>query len=411
MNWLRRLWPRTVIARIVLMIAMIGISVLGYNLARLGWSLFHWHAYIWAVSYWTDQNPDPEVLDKQKHLIFIMVDHYEHGGPIDLSRGARNNDVWCDKFRKISDQNRDDYGNRFRYTWFYPYEHHNEKIMQRLSSMVYEGYGEIEMHWHLTAKSGVSKENYANKLHEAIAWYQKFGAMVTVDTPSKTAFAYIAGIWDLDASRPGPKSHGITNQIQTLYDNGCYADFTFSTINTASQPSKVNSIYYVEDNPDLPKSYETGIDAEVGKPINDKLMIFEGPMSIKWNGLMEYGAVEKDPRFSPKRVPRWIEANIHVHGRPEWVFVKVYSHGAQSMKVVLAHDMEWMLECLKDECSRRSIKLHFMSAREAYNIVKAAEDGMKGNPENYRDYKIGKYRNMITQSVSGAGLPSMATED
>ncbi len=35
-----------------------------------------------------------------------------------------------------------------------------------------------------------------------------------------------------------------------------------------------------------------------------------------------------------------------------------------------------------------------MTAREAYNIVKAAEAGEKGNPEKYRNYQIPPYVNM-----------------
>jgi hypothetical protein len=32
--------------------------------------------------------------------------------------------------------------------------------------------------------------------------------------------------------------------------------------------------------------------------------------------------------------------------------------------------------------------LHYVTAREMYNIVRAAEDGYKGNPREYRDYEI-----------------------
>jgi hypothetical protein len=39
-------------------------------------------------------------------------------------------------------------------------------------------------------------------------------------------------------------------------------------------------------------------------------------------------------------------------------------------------------------CKERKISLHYVTAREAYNIVKAAEDGKGGNPEAYRNYRI-----------------------
>ena len=171
----------------------------------------------------------------------------------------------------------------------------------------------------------------------------------------------------------GAETHGITDQIQKLVDQGCYADFTFSTIGTNAQPSTVNSLYYVKDDPDEPKSYDTGQPSTVGQTVDNQLLIFQGPSALSWNGDIEYGAIENDPRFEPGRISKWIDANIHVHGRPEWVFVKVYSHGAQSQDVVLAHDMDWMLASLREECKQREIKLHFMSGREAFNVIKSAD--------------------------------------
>ena len=31
---------------------------------------------------------------------------------------------------------------------------------------------------------------------------------------------------------------------------------------------------------------------------------------------------------TPARVHAWIRQNIHIEGRPDWIFVKVYTHGA-----------------------------------------------------------------------------------
>lgn len=370
--------------------------ILGYPIARFGWNLTRWKASIWVMDYLTHSNPDQIIPDNQKHLIFVFVDHYEPGKG---EKAAQFNAVWCDKFRLISNANRDDYGNRFRYTWFYPYDHQNEAVMQALARMAYEGFGEIEMHWHLTKADGLTNETFGVELDKAIKWYQQFGAMVTADTPARTAFAYIAGNWDLDASRNDVETHGITNQIDELVKHGCFADFTFSTIGTDSQPSKVNSIYYAQDDPNQPKSYNDGENVAVGKTSTGRLMIFQGPMTLELTGNLEYGAVERNIRFHPRRVQKWIDANIHVIGKPEWIFVKLYSHGAQSAKVCLDHDMDIMLKSLASQCRERGIKLHFMTAREAYNIVKAAEKGETGDPEDYRNYDIPVYRNAIDESV------------
>ena len=48
--------------------------------------------------------------------------------------------------------------------------------MRELSSMAYRGFGEIEMHWHLSSADGVTNVTYGNRLAEAVRWYQQFGA-------------------------------------------------------------------------------------------------------------------------------------------------------------------------------------------------------------------------------------------
>jgi len=35
----------------------------------------------------------------------------------------------------------------------------------------------------------------------------------------------------------------------------------------------------------------------------------------------------------------------------------------------------------------RGLALHYMTARETYNVIKAAEAGRSGNPEDYRGWR------------------------
>jgi hypothetical protein len=356
--------------------------------ARLTYGVVRWKTYIWLPSYICSSNPDIEIPDDQKHLIFVMVDHYEPGRG---ERGAEKNRAWLERFRPIADGHRDSYGNTFRYTWFYPYDHKNEAVLVDLCKIVHEGYGEVELHWHHPV---ATSETFPQMLEEAIAWFQQYGAMISSGAEPSTHFAFIHGNWALDNSQPGC---GVDNELDILFHHGCYADFTFSTIGTVSQPKKVNSIYYATDTP-APKSYDDGIDAQVGQPIDDRLMIFQGPIHFDLiTGAVEYSAVESDPDLfpSPARINSWIEADVHVKGRPEWVFVKVYSHGAQSADQVLEKYLNLMLGWIEEICCQRGISLHYMTAREAYNVAKAAEDGRTGNPEQYRDYRIPKPCNML----------------
>jgi hypothetical protein len=39
--------------------------------------------------------------------------------------------------------------------------------------------------------------------------------------------------------------------------------------------------------------------------------------------------------------------------------------------------------------------LHYVSAREMFNIVRAAEDGQNGNPGDYRDYVLPPPRMLV----------------
>jgi len=50
---------------------------------------------------------------------------------------------------------------------------------------------------------------------------------------------------------------------------------------------------------------------------------------------------------------------------------------------------------LKDYCHLNGLSLHYVTAREAFNIVKAAEQGLTGNPEQYRDYILKKPINRV----------------
>ena len=38
-------------------------------------------------------------------------------------------------------------------------------------------------------------------------------------------------------------------------------------------------------------------------------------------------------------------------------------------------------------------RLHYVTCREAYNIVRAAEDGLNGDPDDFRNYEVAEPRN------------------
>ena len=89
----------------------------------------------------------------------------------------------------------------------------------------------------------------------------------------------------------------------------------------------------------------------------------------------------------------WIRQWICVQGREDWVFVKVHTHGTQesSMPMLLGEPMDRTFSYLERAYNDGSrYALHYVTAREMFNIIKAAEEGKSGDPNAYRDYRLKK---------------------
>ena len=86
---------------------------------------------------------------------------------------------------------------------------------------------------------------------------------------------------------------------------------------------------------------------------------------------------------------------VHVPGRPDWIFVKVHTHGcqdAETLDLLLGDGMhEFFSGFERVYNDGRAYRLHYVTAREAYNISKAAEAGMDGDPDHFRDFLIPPY--------------------
>ena len=91
----------------------------------------------------------------------------------------------------------------------------------------------------------------------------------------------------------------------------------------------------------------------------------------------------------------WVHANIHVTGRPEWRFIKIHTHGA-SLKAdadeILGPEMDQALTYMEKTYNDGArYVLHYITAREAFNLARAAVDGKQGDPRQYYDYLIPPY--------------------
>jgi len=161
----------------------------------------------------------------------------------------------------------------------------------------------------------------------------------------------------------------------------------------------VNAIYRAKDTPGRPRGHDRGGRVRTYSTFDrDNLMIIEGPLALDWGrrklGILprlETGTLDESNPATPRRLELWIEQGIGVVGRPEWVFVKVHTHGCLpgNRRVVLGEPMRSVHEYLANRYNDgRAWRLHYVTAREMYNIVRAAEDGEGDDPGLYRDYEV-----------------------
>ena len=155
----------------------------------------------------------------------------------------------------------------------------------------------------------------------------------------------------------------------------------------------MNALYYATDDPLRPKSHDTGVDVRVVGQASGDLLIIQGPLALNWRdrkwGLLpriEHADVAGHTPVTPARMDLWVRQRISVVGRPEWIFVKVHTHGCQegNFDAVLGAAATRMHEHL----ARQPFQLHYVTARETDNLIQAAEAGLTGNPNQYRDFLL-----------------------
>ena len=354
-----------------------------------GYRIYTRKYYIWLPGYlswmWNrEASPSGPV-----HIFFVFVDHFEPGDNYALT------ERWLNEYPKVAQRHRDADGRPWQHTWFYPGEQPLDRNLIALRQLVRAGFGETELHLH---HGNDTQETARLKYVRAIEWFQKFGFLKTPD--GATHFAFIHGNWSLDNSR-GQAFCGVPRELALLHELGCFADFTFPSLWQVSQPPFVNNLYEATDD-DRPKSYDRGVPLRAGTtPVGD-LLLFQGPLVIapvlhpaKLFFQVEDGEIHPAVPVTPARVDYWMRANIHVLGRPDWRFIKIHTHGAQSNEDAdesLGPHFDSALTYLERAYNDGArYVLHYVTAREAFNLARAAVDGKRGDPRLYYNYLIPPY--------------------
>ncbi|MBV1880907.1 MAG: hypothetical protein KUG82_04700 [Pseudomonadales bacterium] len=342
---------------------------------------------VWIPHYVRRLIQGPLEIDGTVDLMVLFVDHFE------LNGNDERLEAWTNQYPEMASKHKDSDGELPKHTFFYAMDLMHEHELKDLMALVEGGFGEVELHWHHAYDTA---ESFVEKLRQAMKIFHKYGYMKPYKKGQSACFSFIHGNWSLDNSG-GNECCGVDNEIELLKQEGCYGDFTFPALFNVAQPSSTNNIYYCIDD-GKPKSYDTGRNSMVGcLPKRDEFMIFQGPLTInwtdwrhKWHPTIEDGDINHTATHDdPKRIDAWVRQSIHVEGRPEWQFVKVFCHGAQDHKSVVGPATDKMFSYFESRYNDgEKHRLHYVTAREAYNIVRAAEDGQTGNPHEYRDYEI-----------------------
>ena len=192
---------------------------------------------------------------------------------------------------------------------------------------------------------------------------------------------------------------GVDNEMQILAETGCYVDMTLPSAPVETQVPMLNKIYECGLPLNEPVSHRQGKSVAVFGKQPQLPLIFTGPLIFNWTrrikGLpiprLDDGALVNNQAMDMARLNRWINADVTVDGRSAWVFVKLYCHGFfdYDQSACIGEDARrFFSEIIENGEKSGDYKVHFATAREAFNMVSAAIDGKKGEPNDFRNYHL-----------------------
>ena len=353
--------------------------------------------HTWLGSFLRGAWREPAPAGVTRHLLFCFVDHFEPrwkspSYEVECARVAR----WHEGYPTLCAGHRDADGRPPVHSFFFPSEEYRVEHLDALVDLCRQGLGEIEIHLHHDNDTAEGLRENLRSFTRILT--ERHDALPRDAATGQALWSFIHGNWALDNSHPSGRGCGVDNELAVLREEGCYADFTLPSAPDPCQTRTINSIYYAAGRPGHRKSHDTGVPVEVGGSPSGDLMIIQGPLGFQWRN-RKFGLIPRiensDVRASspptPDRIATWVDSGVHVRGRPEWVFVKIHTHGSQEQdaEVLLGAPMDRAFTELETRYNDGvDWRLHYVSAREMYNIAKAAEAGLDGDPSQYRDHVV-----------------------
>jgi hypothetical protein len=325
------------------------------------------------------------------HLLLCIADHFEPQWGKALTACAQERvSNWARQYPALFGGFRDSDGRPPRHTFFFPIEQYNPQHMESLAGLCRQGFGEVEIHLHHDQDTAANLRNTLEQYKKLLA--DRHGLLARRRTNGEIVFGFVHGDWALDNSRPDGRCCGVNNELDVLRETGCFADFTLPSAPSSTQTRKINAIYYAKDDPTRPRSHDWGIDVGAGAAPSDSLMLIQGPLLLdQKRRKIENGCLQASQPPDMHRLELWLKANVHVPSRPDWRFVKLYTHGAlqANQEVLLGRSMLEFHRGLQQRASTDpNFHFHYVTAREMYNLAKAAEAGYVGTVAGALDYEL-----------------------
>jgi hypothetical protein len=286
--------------------------------------------------------------------------------------------------------------------------------VEALAGLCRQGYGEVEVHLHHGGETPEQLRDMLRGYKEVLD--RDHGLLARCRSTGATLYGFVHGNWALDNSRPDGRMCGVNNELDILRETGCYCDFTMpSAPDEPTQVRKLNSIYYATDDPHRPRSHERGVDVGTGPAPARSLVLIQGPLVLDWRrrkwGLLprvENGCIQGTQPAGGVRIDPWLRARVRVPSRPDWYFVKLHTHGApeHNQKVLLGEPMvRFHRDLARRAAEDPAFRYHYVTAREMYNLARAAEAGWTGSVDEARDFALLPNRGL---AAGGEGTPEPA---
>ncbi len=356
---------------------------------------------IWLKSYltrlWHLKKENPNRAEKPLQVLFTICDHYEpFWNQVNGTDAHRRVARWVDNYQAIADRHKDCRGSHPKHCFFYPEEEYQPELMEMIAEICRNGFGEVEIHLH---HDNDTAENLHHTLKEFTGRLSlDHGLLANCKKNQAVRYGFIHGNWALDNSRPDGCWCGVNNEIDVLLATGCYADFTMPSAPDITQTSTVNSIYYAIDDPEQPKSHDTGIPARAGVIAPQGLLCIQGPLAFNLRSRkfgiiprIENGCLSHDAPEVGNRVQLWLDQRIHISGRPDVVFIKLHTHGTQEANMEYffkRNGMDSLFSQLEEACQGIGGRLYYVSTRQMFNVVKGLEHRPDADPAELFDYEL-----------------------